>query len=111
MAICRPSHHIVGKTFAAMLAVEPVPEVCRWAALQYYQQEIVNTVDSNYRHRTPDYDLLVSLDTDAQEEKSNADFEDRGASDISNFRYPPTLVVVNEEYLPGSFWAIPSCPL
>ena len=74
-----------------MLAVEPVPEECRWAALQYYQQEIVNTVDSNYRHRTPDYDLLVSLDTDAQEEKANADFEDCGAGDIANFGNEPTL--------------------
>jgi hypothetical protein len=94
MSICRPCHHAVAEAFPVAVAVEPVPKVCYWATLKYDQEEIVGTVYSNYRHYNPDDYLLEFLDADAQEEKANANFEDRGAGDVTKFCDPPRLVEI-----------------
>lgn len=80
-----------------MLAVESVPEVRRWAALKYDHEEVVDTVCRDGPNYNPDYDLLVPLDTNAQEEVANADFEDRGTGNIPNLGNPPALVDVRTE--------------
>lgn len=91
MSICRTCYHAVANTFSLVFAVEAVPEVRRWAALKYHHEEIVNAVCSDNRHDGPDDDLLVLLNTDTQQEITNADFKNGCARDVADLSNPPTL--------------------
>jgi hypothetical protein len=94
-----------------MLAVEPVPEVLCRAALKYDHEKVVDTVCRDNPNHNPDYDLLVPLDTNAQEEVANADFEDCGTGDIANLSNPPALKdvrtkIIRLEFLGQTFMPI-----
>jgi hypothetical protein len=94
-----------------MLAVEPVPEVLCRAALKYDHEKVVDTECRDNPNHNPDYDLLVPLDTNAQEEVANADFEDCSTRDIANLSNPPALKdvrtkIIRLEFLGQTFMPI-----